>query len=316
MKTIKEAARWLEQRDDFLILTHRRPDGDAIGCALALCLGLRSLGKTAWIWENPQFTPRYAQRLEGLTTQTVSETAVIVAVDMASEGLLPMNGAQFAGQTQLCLDHHPSNNGYAAETLVQPECAGCGELIWDLLEELGVTIDQAMAEAVYIAISTDSGCFRFNNTTARTFRTAAKAVEHGAQIGPINRELFEIKSKGRLRLEAKIMDHMEFFADGKVAVCCLPQQWVEKLEVTEDDLDSISGFPRSIEGVCVGVMIRNSEPGKAKMSVRTAPGYNASAYCAQLGGGGHVAAAGCSVPGTLEDGRQAILSVLRNENVI
>ena len=84
MKTLNEAAQWLEQRDDFLILTHRRPDGDAVGSAVALCLGLRSIGKTAWIWANPQFTPRYAQRLEGLTTDVVSDTAVIVAVDMAT----------------------------------------------------------------------------------------------------------------------------------------------------------------------------------------------------------------------------------------
>lgn len=316
MKTVKEAAQWLLDRDHFLILTHRRPDGDAVGSALALCLGLRSIGKDAWIWANPQFTARHEPRMAGLTRQDLAEDAVIVAVDLASEGLLPFGGEQFAGKTGLCLDHHPSNTGYAAETLVQPECGGCGELIWDLLEELNVEIDRAMAEAVYIAISTDTGCFRFHNTTARTFRTAAKCVEHGAQIGPINRDLFEIKTKGRLRLEARIMESIEFYADGKVAIACLPQTWVEELGVTEDDLDSISGFPRTIDGVSVGVMIRDSEPGRAKMSVRTSPGYNASAYCAHLGGGGHAAAAGCSIPGTLADGKEAMLAVLREENVI
>ena len=316
MKTVEEAARWLLARDHYLILTHRRPDGDAVGCAIALCLGLRSIGKDAWIWENPQFTPRYAPRLAGLTRQDVPQDAVLVAVEMASEGLLPFGGEQFAGKTRLCLDHHPSNTGYAAETLVQPECGGCGELIWDLLLALKAEITPAMAEAVYIAISTDTGCFRFGNTTARTFRTAAQAVEHGADIAPINRTLFEIKTRGRLQLEARIMEHMEFYADGRVAICCLPQTWVEELQVTEDDLDSISGFPRTIEGVELGVMIRNSEPGKAKLSVRTAPGYDASAYCARLGGGGHAAAAGCVVPGTLEDGKNAIVQVLKEEHVM
>ena len=316
MKTVKEAAAWLLERDHFLILTHRRPDGDAVGSAIALCMGLRNIGKDAWIWANPQFTPRYEARLAGLTRPDVAENAVVVAVDLASESLLPFGGEQFAGKTQLCLDHHPSNTGYASRTLVQPECGGCGELIWDLMEELGVSIDRDMAEAVYIAISTDTGCFRFNNTTARTFRTAAKCVDCGAVIGPINREHFEIKTKGRLRLEAKIMQTIAFYADGKVAIACLPQSWVEELGVSEDDLDSISGFPRTIDGVCVGVMIRNSEPGRAKMSVRTAPGYNASDYCARLGGGGHAAAAGCSIPGTLEDGKAAMLAVLREENVI
>lgn len=316
MKTVNEAAQWLLARDHFLILTHRRPDGDAVGSALALCLGLRQLGRDAWIWENPQFTPRYADRLAGLTRQDTAQDAVIVAVDLASEGLLPIGGENFAGKTQLCLDHHPSNTGYAAETLVQPECGGCGELIWDVLETMGVDIDRAMAEAIYIAIATDTGCFRFANTTARTLHTAAKAVEHGAQIAPINRVWFEIKTKGRLLLEAKIMERMEFYAGGRVAICCLPQSLVEELRVTEDDLDSISGFPRSIEGVEVGVMIRDSEPGKAKLSVRTAPGYNASAYCAHLGGGGHQAAAGCAISGKLEDGKQAILQVLKDEGVL
>ena len=316
MRTVQGAAQWLLQHDDYLIVTHRRPDGDATGCAVALCLGLRSLGKTAWIWENPQFTPRYAGRLEGLTTVDVAENATIVAVDMATEGLLPIGGEIFAGKFRLCLDHHESNTGYAEETLVQPECAGCGELIWDVLEAMGVQITKEMAEAIYIAISTDSGCFRYSNTTARTFRTAAKAVEKGADIAPINRELFEIKTKGRLQLEARLMSTMEFHGDGKVAIACLPQTWVKELGVTEDDLDSISGFPRTIDGVCVGVMVRDSEPGRAKMSVRTALGYNASDYCARLGGGGHAAAAGCSIPGTLEDGKEAILAVLKEEKVI
>ena len=314
MQTIHEASRWLLERDDFLILTHRRPDGDAVGSAIALCLGLRQLGKRAYIWANPQFTPRYAQRLAGLTTE--AKTGTLVAVDLATESLLPPGGEDFAGKTQLCLDHHPSNTGYAAKTLVEARCAGCGEIIWELLETWQIPISKEMAEAVYIAISTDSGCFRFSNTTARTLHTAARCVEHGAEIFPINRELFEVKTRGRLRLEARLTEQMEFYANGTVAIACLPQEWVEELGVSEDDLDSVSGFPRTIDGVLVGVMIRNSEPGKAKMSVRTAPGYNASAYCAHLGGGGHAAAAGAAIPGTLEDGKQAILQVLRDEHVI
>ncbi|MBP3633517.1 MAG: DHH family phosphoesterase [Oscillospiraceae bacterium] len=316
MKTVNEAALWLQSHDTYVILTHCRPDGDAVGSAISLCLGLRSIGKTAYIWKNPQFTPRYLPRLQGLVIDTVPEHATIISVDMATEGLLPINGKDFAGKILLSLDHHPSNTGYAQHSLVLAQCAGCGELIWDLLEELGVAITKEMAEAIYIAISTDTGCFRFSNTTAHTFMTAAKAVEHGADIAPINRELFEIKSKGRLRLESRIMANMEFYADGKVAIACLPQTWVEELEVTEDDLDSISGFPRTIDGVQVGIMVRDSEPGKAKLSVRTANGYDASAYCSKLGGGGHKAAAGCAVAGTLEDGKKAILEVLKQEQVI
>lgn len=316
MKTVNELAEWLNSHDDYLILTHRRPDGDATGSAIALCLGLRAVGRKAHIWANPQFTPRYAERLSGLLADTVTEENTIISVDMATEGLLPINGDRFVGKTRLSIDHHPSNTGYAEHTFLQPDSAACGEIVWELLEVLGVTPTKEMAEAVYIAVSTDTGCFRFANTTAQTFMTAARAVEHGADIAPINRELFEIKSKGRLQLESRLMANMEFFADGTVAIACLPQTWVEELNVTEDDLDSISGFPRTVDGVQVSVLIRDSEPGRAKMSVRTAAGFDASHYCGQLGGGGHKAAAGCSVEGTLMDGKKAIMEVLKKENVI
>ena len=181
---------------------------------------------------------------------------------------------------------------------------------------MGVEITPEMAEAIYIAISTDTGCFRFSNTSAQTFETAAACVRLGAKIAPINRQLFEIKTRGRLELESRMMAEMDFYCGGTVAICCLPQQLVEELGVSEDDLDSISGFPRTIEGVLVGAVIRDSEPGKVKFSVRTAPGFNASTYCAALGGGGHAAAAGASIPGTLAEGKEALLQVLRQDKTL
>lgn len=316
MKKPEDAARWLLERDHFLILTHVRPDGDTTGCAIALCLGLRSMGKDAWIWENPQFSGRFLPRMEGMLRTDLAADATLVAVDMATESLLPHGAEDFAGKSRLCIDHHPSNTFYAGETLLDASCAGCGELIYQVLEAMGVAITPAMAEAVYIAISTDTGCFRFSNTSAQTFETAAACVAHGAQIAPINRQLFEIKTKGRLQLEARMMTDMEFHCGGTVAICCLPQSLVEELGVSEDDLDSISGFPRTVEGVLVGAVLRDSEPGKVKFSVRTAPGYNASTYCAALGGGGHAAAAGASISGTLAEGKAALLAVLRQDKTL
>lgn len=316
MKRPEDAARWLLDRDRFLILTHVRPDGDTTGCAIALCLGLRSLGKDAWIWENPQFSGRYLPRMAGLLRTDLAKDATLVAVDMATESLLPHGGEAFAGKAQLCIDHHPSNTFYAADTLLDASCAACGELIYSVLEAMGAEISPAVAEAIYIAVSTDTGCFRFSNTTARTFETAAACVRHGADIAPINRQIFEIKTRGRLELESRMMAEMDFYCGGTVAICCLPQTLVEELGVTEDDLDSISGFPRTIEGVLVGAVLRDSEPGKVKFSVRTAAGYNASAYCAALGGGGHAAAAGAAIPGTLAEGKEALLAVLRRDKTL
>jgi phosphoesterase RecJ-like protein len=167
-----------------------------------------------------------------------------------------------------------------------------------------------MAEALYVAISTDTGCFRYSNVTAETFRCAAACMEAGAEVHPINRTFFEIKRKARLRLEAYLTEHMEFFADGKVAVSAIPNAVMDELDLTEDDVDDISGFGRSVEGVELAAMLREVDGGMGKLSLRSSAAFNAAAICARLGGGGHPAAAGASVPGGIPAIRSALLKVL------
>ena len=306
MKTIPETAAFLRDHDNYTILTHRRPDGDTVGCAVALCLGLRQLGKQASIYNNVQFTKRYLPRLEGLTTETVSET--VVAVDIASPGLFPMG---FDGAVDLCIDHHGSNEFYAGKTYVEGERAACGEVIFDVLQAMGVKIDAPMAEALYIAISTDTGCFRYSNTTAGTHRVAAALMECGADVYSINRMIFETKTHARYQLEAYLTAGMQLYADGKVGVCALPEAEKHRMGVTEDDADSIAGFARDLEGVEIGVMLRDLPNGQSKISLRTNDRlYDASAICQVLGGGGHSAAAGATVNGSLEDARREILRAI------
>lgn len=313
--TNKETADFLHQHDHYLILNHRRPDGDAVGSAAALCLGLRALGKEAAVWKNPQTTLRYVPYLHGLETETVPEGVTIVSVDMATENLLPLNGEHFAGKTILSIDHHISNEGYAQYTNVHPECAACGEVILDILRELDVVLTIPMAEALYLAISTDTGCFQYSNVTPATLRAAADLKEVGINTYAINKVMFGTKTKVRLSMEAALIQGAEFYVDGLVAVCTLTNQMMDDLHATEDDVDDISGFPRGIEGVQIGVMIRELREGGAKISIRSGEDYNASAICAALGGGGHKAAAGASVDGTVEDAKRAILKAIREQVV-
>ena len=170
-----------------------------------------------------------------------------------------------------------------------------------------------MAEALYVAISTDTGCFRYSNVTANTFRCAAACVAAGAEIFPINRTFFEIKRRARLQLEAYLVEHMEFFAGGKVAVSAIPQALMEELGLTEDDIDDISGFGRAVEGVELAAMLREVENGRGKISVRTSPAFNAAKICARLGGGGHPGAAGATVEGGIPAARTAILAAIGEE---
>ncbi len=313
-RTIPEIAAYLLQNDNYIMLTHRRPDGDTIGCAAALCGGLRALGKRAAVWENPQFTDKFRPYLSGLTTDEIPEDAKLVVVDIATAGLLPYGTENYVNRIDLRLDHHGRDLEFGVEGFVDSSAAACGEIVLDLLEQMHAPIDRKIAEALYCAISTDTGCFRYSNVTAKTLRAAAKCKDYGADTFAVNQVMFLTKRLARLKLDAFLTQTTEFYANGKVAVSQIPEQVITDLGITEDDIDDISGFGREIEGVRIGVMLREVKEG-GKISVRTAPEYDAAAICAVLGGGGHRAAAGATVPGSLEDAKAAILRALEANGV-
>lgn len=312
--TLPELAKKLREEDNYIILTHRRPDGDTIGSAAALCRGLRSIGKWVSILENEQFTAKFRPYLHDLTTENVPENACLVAVDVAAEEQFFDAAKCYVDQVAYQIDHHGSNSGYAAEGVVESDTAACGEIILRLLRQLDVEITPEIAEAIYVAISTDTGCFRFSNTTAQTLRAAAFCKECGADTFAINQTMFSTKRIARLKLESFLTETTEFYADGTVAVSAITPEIREKLEITEDDIDDISGFGREIAGVQIAVMLRR-EGDCGKISVRTSPYFDASAICAALGGGGHRAAAGATVKGGIEAAKAAVLRVISDMGV-
>ncbi len=310
MSPMNKAAEFLLQQDHFLILTHRRPDGDTVGSAAALCRALRTLGKQADILENPQLTPRYAPYWIGLTRSGVPENAHLVSVDTASKDMLLLGAEALADHIELALDHHETNPGYAAINVIS-DYAAAGELIYELLGLLNVSLTKEMAEAIYLAVSTDTGGFRHANTNAHAFKVAAACCEAGADIFPMNRELFVVKTPARIRLEACLGNNLRYFASGRIALCSLSIAEMAAMGATEDDADDLSNYPRSIAGVELGILIREMADGTGKLSLRAGDSYNAAELCASIGGGGHRAAAGASVPGGIEAAEQAILAALR-----
>ena len=173
--TIPEIAQALWEVSSVLILTHRRPDGDTAGSAAALCRGLRSLGKKAFILENPQLTERYRPYHRGLTCPAPIPGALVVSVDVAGREML-CKGAQTL-PVDLLLDHHGTNPGFAARGHIDPSAGACGEIIYRVLTAMGLRLDRPTAEALYVAVSTDTGCFRYSNTTAHTLQVAAACLE-------------------------------------------------------------------------------------------------------------------------------------------
>lgn len=313
-RTIPEIAAYLLQNDNYIMLTHRRPDGDTVGSAAALCGGLRALGKRAAVWENPQFTEKYRPFLDGMTTDVIPENAIIIVVDIAAASLLPYGAENYVNRIDLRLDHHGRDMDFGAEGFVDASAAACGEIILDLLEELHAPVGKRIAEALYCAISTDTGCFRYSNVTAKTLRAAATCKDYGADTFAVNQVMFLTKRLARLKLDAYLTQTTEFYGNGAVAISRIPETVIREYGVTEDDIDDISGFGREIEGVKIGVMLREVSEG-GKISVRTAPGYDAAAICAVLGGGGHRGAAGATVPGGIAEAKAAILRALEENGV-
>ena len=306
MMTRNECARWLRQRNNFCILTHYRPDGDAIGSAAALCLGLRKLGKAAFVLENPEITEKYGYLVEGMTIAAPDESHVLMSVDVAAENMVPRAFADYLPRLQLRIDHHASPASFTPFELVDPGAAACAEIVYDLLMELDVALDPAIGRALYVGASTDTGCFRFANTTAHSFAVAAACAEAGAPVFELNQALFETNSLAKLRLQGWIVEHTRFFADGKIAICAIPRAVEEGLGVSEDDLGNVSSFVRTIEGVCMAATVRERKEGGAKASVRAVPGWDAAAVCEKFGGGGHKGAAGARFDLPLEEAARAL----------
>jgi len=300
--TISETASWLREHDNYLIITHRRPDGDTLGSAAALVRGLRAYGKTAYIFKNEETTSKYLGYVSPFWAPDGFDPETIVSVDVASEGLFPRASERLLGRTDLSIDHHPSNSLYAKLSCIDGEKAACGEIIYDLLIELCGDIDDDTAAALYVAISTDTGCFSFGNTTKNTFRVASLVAEKDIGLPELNRRLFRTKSRGRLELEGTVMAGIKYYYGGRVAITTIPKALMDRTGCTEDDMDDIAAIPGAVEGVDCGITMRElSSETDLKISVRSGSRFNSNAFCARFGGGGHAMASGASFTGITLD---------------
>ena len=311
MMTFEQTVAFLHAHDNFLLLTHRRPDGDTLGSAGALAQGLREAGKTAYALRNPETTPRYARFIDGHIAPDGFVPECIVAVDTASAGLLPPNAAQYADNVALCIDHHPSNTLYARDTYLVAESATCGELVYALLMAAFGTISPKSADCLYTALTTDTGCFVFANTTAGTLRAAASLIDAGAAHRELNKLLFRTKKRSRIAIEGMVYSGLEFYFGGAVALSVITGEMARRAQADEDDLDDISSIPGSVDGVLVGITLRElTSPLDCKASVRTNGSVDACAICALFGGGGHPMAAGFSQDKTINEIKQELIATL------
>ena len=304
-----EAARRLRRMENVLILTHIRPDGDTVGCAAALCLALRKLGKTAYLLPNPGVTETTAPYVQPYEAPLDFQPEYVVSVDIAARKLLPENARMYAGQIELAIDHHPSFEAFGQGNIVRPEAAACGELVYDILRHL-TTIDAEIALPLYVAISTDTGGFQFSNTTAYSHIVAAALMETGIDYRTVNKVFFRTKTRKRLALEADMLTNAEYFDNARVAFLYVPRSLIERIQATEGDAEELSSLGGQIEGVDCAVTFRELGENDWKLSVRTGDRINATEVCRMLGGGGHARAAGCTVEAELAEVKRRCLAAI------
>lgn len=300
---------FIKTHDNYVILTHANPDGDTLGSAYGLKLGLKKLGKKAQVVCCDEIPHKYDYFIDDSDCDFIPET--VVAVDVADIKLLGDLYERFEGRIDLNIDHHVSNTMYAKRLYLDSEAAAATQCIYEILDELGVEFDRQIANALYTGLSTDTGCFKYNNVTARTHEVASKLHEIGIDASEINRIMFDTKSKSRVKMETMVLNSAEFHFDDRLMLMSITLDTQRKTGCTKIDMEGVPAMSRSVEGVLIGVTLKETRENEFKISVRTYEPLDASFICAKLGGGGHKAAAGCTVIGDLNYAKAQILSAAK-----
>lgn len=302
----------LKTVDNVTILTHARPDGDTIGAGFGLMYHLRNVGKKANVKNSDGFPKKFSYLFENYEDMDFEEKCVI-SVDVADTKLLGAPLDEYSEKIDICIDHHKSNQEFAKKTFVDGDCCATCLIIYELLRNIGAEIDPLIADCLYTGIATDTGCFMFENTSPEAHRAAADLIGLGAHATQINRDMFQIKSRGRILAEQEIIGSMKFECGGEIAIITITNEQIDRFGFDRTELDGFAGIPLSVEGVRIGVTLKQQQedPGAFKVSVRTVDA-DASAIAAHLGGGGHTRAAGCSVRGSAEEAALAVTAVAKD----
>lgn len=310
-----EAIAEIENADDILILCHRNPDGDTLGSGFALLRALKSIGKRARLACDDRIPEKFSYLYADVENEDFEEK-FIVSVDVAERKLLGEGYNELYGErVDLSFDHHGTARLFAKKTYCESESASACEILFNVIKALGAEIDEGIANCLYTGMSTDTGCFRYSNVTPRTHRIAAELIEKGADHTKINIKMFETKSMNNIMLEKLCLQSLEFYGEGKVAVITVTKEMLEGCNCDKSDLDAIKPITRQIEGVEIGLTIKQEDNGKTGVSVRTSESFDASLICAHFGGGGHARAAGCEMKCTPEEAKNRTVKYILEEVV-
>jgi bifunctional oligoribonuclease and PAP phosphatase NrnA len=308
-----EISRVLREHNRFAILSHVRPDGDALGCQIALALSLQQLGKEVCVWNEDGMLEKYSflPRAELLTKPPAApeDVDVAIALDTAIQNRLGTAfGAVRSAKIWINIDHHLSNPGYGDLVYVDPTAPATGQIIFDLIQSQGFPFNREIAENLFAAISTDTGSFQYPKTSARTFEIAAQLICTGINVGRLNQQLYENYPRRRIELLRELLHTMRFESDGRVASFGLSLKTAAALQALPEDNEGLIDHLRAIRGVIVAVFFEELSDGKVRVSMRSkTEAIDVCVICQKFGGGGHTLAAGARVRGTLAEVEQKVL---------
>lgn len=317
MNSIGEIAQELNSRDDWLLLGHMLPDGDCIGSLLGLALGLRELGKRVQILQAEPLPQNYLY-LQGIELfkpleHITMDFSGLVYLDCSDLGRIPDTIREWAAGLTVAtinIDHHPTNGMFAHYNYVDPHAAATGEIITELLQVLNVVLKTDISEALYAALLMDTGGFLNGSTTSQTMRIAAMLLEHGVDVNSARINLFESKSREEMYLLRLALQHLNFNRDGRIACMLLPHKELMNIGALDLNPEGLINYTRMIEGVEVGVLLREISPGTIKIGLRSKGGIDVAALAKKFGGGGHRQAAGGRMPGTLQEVQKRVFEAI------
>lgn len=298
--------------DNVLIVSHINPDPDTLGSALGLQYIFKKLGKNAHIVCDTKINPRICGFFGVIPELDLENTRSpgflcerIICIDAASAGQLGRYEKYWSedisrNKIDLVIDHHFTNSFYGKKTYLDTAAAATGEIIYDLAEALDIGIDKNFASYIYCSIIEDTGSFRYMSTTPKTMRTAARLMETGLDFAALGRLIFQNKTKTQFAMERLAYDSAKFSPGGKIAFVIITKDIKKNAGLEDAEIEGINDISRSVEGVEVGVTVKEAESGEYYISLRSNEYVNVADIAAHFGGGGHIRAAGCRYKGTLE----------------
>ncbi len=306
-----------DKAENIVLIPHTNADGDATGSCFALAMFLEKFGKKVDVVfeEFPRLTkiiPYDYKVFDG----SMKNYDLAVAVDCADLGRMGSRAELFCGST-VCIDHHKTNGSIADINYVEPESAATGELIFELISAVAPNmLDTRIAEALYMAISADTGCFKYSNVTVRTHRIAEKLYEIGGRFAEINRLLYDTVPIKKLKFQASVVNDIEFYCKNRIAVYYLSYKDYTEKQLTLGDVEFVSSMIKTIEGVNIGVFIHERDEGMCKISLRSDESLDAAAVAAVFGGGGHSRAAGFTADGAGKGLIEKVVNLIEDNLVI